>query len=422
MTCPFHAARSALGRRSAASGQGAQPIPPRYQGAAGRRIRDCPGVRAGGPRAAPVRGKFRRRRGGGVRHRQRLRAGPAGVRPGQRKPGGAARRAPRVHYRAAGGGTVHRRLRLRPELLAIAALPGAGRHRLDHVHRLRHDAAGPAGSAGGARTRVQCLRGHLPDGRHPGSGGRRPAGRLGAACPVPGLRRGAGGRRRRRRCNAPPAAACRGRRRGPAAGADDHARGARGQHGFRAPVVSAFTNGWATFGVRMSLIPLFAGAVLLAGPSTAGLALAVFAVGNAVALTFSGRLADTLGRKPMVVTGLVVTGLALGAVGFTDNVPLFVAFSVVAGFGSGLLNPSQQAAVADVIGNQRNGGKVLAGFQMATDAGTILGPILAGALADRFSYGLAFAVTGGISLAAALVWLLFGRETLMKPVKEAAAD
>ncbi|NKX49943.1 MFS transporter, partial [Arthrobacter deserti] len=102
---------------------------------------------------------------------------------------------------------------------------------------------------------------------------------------------------------------------------------------FRAALVSAFANGWATFGVRMSLIPLFAGAVLLAGPSTAGLALAVFAVGNAVALTFSGRLADTLGRKPMVITGLAVTGLALGAVGFTDNVPLFVVFSVVAGFG-----------------------------------------------------------------------------------------
>jgi MFS transporter, DHA1 family, multidrug resistance protein len=191
-------------------------------------------------------------------------------------------------------------------------------------------------------------------------------------------------------------------------------REALGDGTFRAAMVSAFANGWATFGVRMSLIPLFAGAVLLAGPSTAGLALAVFAVGNAVALTFSGRLADTLGRKPMVITGLVVTGLALGAVGFTDDVPLFVVFSVIAGFGSGLLNPSQQAAVADVIGNQRNGGKVLAAFQMATDAGTILGPILAGALADRFSYGLAFAATGAITLAAAFLWLVFGRETLVR--------
>jgi DHA1 family multidrug resistance protein-like MFS transporter len=191
-------------------------------------------------------------------------------------------------------------------------------------------------------------------------------------------------------------------------------REALGDATFRTSMVSAFTNGWATFGVRMSLIPLFAGAVLLAGPSTAGLALAVFAVGNALALTFSGRLADTVGRKPMVITGLTVTGLALGAVGFTDNVPVFVALSVVAGFGSGLLNPSQQAAVADVIGNQRNGGKVLAGFQMATDAGTILGPILAGAMADRFSYGLAFAATGAVTLAAALVWLLFGRETLVR--------
>ncbi|NKX55321.1 MFS transporter [Arthrobacter mobilis] len=183
---------------------------------------------------------------------------------------------------------------------------------------------------------------------------------------------------------------------------------------YRASLVAAVANGWANFGVRMSLIPLFAGAVLLAGPSTAGLALAVFAVGNALALTFSGRLADTIGRKPMVITGLVVTGLALGAVGFSDNVPLFVVLSVVAGFGSGLLNPSQQAAVADIVGNQRNGGKVLAAFQMATDAGAILGPVLAGALADQLSYGWAFAVTGAIALAAALVWLVSGRETLIR--------
>ncbi|MGM0929126.1 MAG: MFS transporter [Actinomycetota bacterium] len=192
--------------------------------------------------------------------------------------------------------------------------------------------------------------------------------------------------------------------------------------GYRAAVVSAFANGWATFGVRMALIPLFAAAVLGAGPATAGLALAVFAVGNAMALTFSGRLADTVGRRPLVVAGLTVAGLAIAAIGFIDSVPAFVAASVIAGFGSGLLGPAQQAAVGDIIGTDRTGGKVLAVFQMGTDAGAIIGPVLAGMLADRLNYAWAFGVTGAVMLASALLWLVFGRETLLKPVKEAAAD
>jgi MFS transporter, DHA1 family, multidrug resistance protein len=188
--------------------------------------------------------------------------------------------------------------------------------------------------------------------------------------------------------------------------------------GYRAAIVSSFANGWATFGVRMALIPLFAAAVLGAGPETAGLALAVFAVGNALALTFSGRLSDSAGRRPLVIAGLVVAGLSIAAIGFTESVPLFVAASVTAGFGSGLLGPAQQAAVADIIGNDRSGGKVLAAFQMATDAGAILGPVLAGALADRLGYDWAFAATGAVALAAALLWLLFGRETLARPSRQ----
>ncbi|MGF9663036.1 MFS transporter [Arthrobacter crystallopoietes] len=184
---------------------------------------------------------------------------------------------------------------------------------------------------------------------------------------------------------------------------------------YRAAIVSSFANGWATFGVRMALIPIFAAAVLGAGPATAGLALAVFAVGNALALTFSGRLSDSAGRRPLVIVGLVIAGLSIAAIGFTESVPLFVAASITAGFGSGLLGPAQQAAVADIIGNDRTGGKVLAVVQMATDGGAILGPVLAGVLADRLGYDWAFAATGAVALAAALLWALFGRETLARP-------
>ena len=183
---------------------------------------------------------------------------------------------------------------------------------------------------------------------------------------------------------------------------------------YRTALVSSFVNGWATFGVRMATVPLFAVAALGAGPEAAGFALAVFAAGNAAALTFSGRLADTLGRKPMMVAGLLVAGASTAAIGFTTGLGWFLAASALAGVGSGLFGPAQQAAVADVIGNGRSGGKVLAVYQMTSDVGAIVGPVLAGVLADRLGYGWAFGVTGGIMVVAACSWLAT-RESLRKP-------
>lgn len=183
---------------------------------------------------------------------------------------------------------------------------------------------------------------------------------------------------------------------------------------YRTALVSSFVNGWATFGVRMATVPLFAVAALGAGPEAAGFALAVFAAGNAAALTFSGRLADTLGRKPMMVAGLLVAGASTAAIGFTTGLGWFLAASALAGIGSGLFGPAQQAAVADVIGNGRSGGKVLAVYQMTSDVGAIVGPVLAGVLADRLGYGWAFGVTGGIMVVAACSWLAT-RESLRKP-------
>jgi MFS family permease len=106
----------------------------------------------------------------------------------------------------------------------------------------------------------------------------------------------------------------------------------------------------------------------------------------------------------MLIAGLLVAGLATAAIGFTPHLGWFLAASAVAGAGSGLLGPAQQAAVADVIGNERSGGKVLAAYQMTSDIGAIAGPVLVGFLADQLGYGWAFGVTGGVLVVAAMCW------------------
>lgn len=173
---------------------------------------------------------------------------------------------------------------------------------------------------------------------------------------------------------------------------------------YLAALGSSFANGWAVFGVRVSLVPLFVEEVLRRDGAFAGTALAVFAAGNVVMLMISGKLADSWGRKPMILIGLVVAGGGTIWVGFTDDVPTFLVATVVAGLGAGLLSPPMQATVADVLGTRGRGGPVLATFQMAADIGTVLGPIVAGLLADNLTYGMAFAVTGTLCLISAVTW------------------
>lgn len=174
---------------------------------------------------------------------------------------------------------------------------------------------------------------------------------------------------------------------------------------YRAALASNFANGWATYGVRVSLVPLFVVEVLHRAEALAGVALSVFAMGTVAVLMFSGKLADSLGRRLPMLVGLVVTGGATIWLGFTAGVLEFLAAALLAGAGTGLLTPAQGATVADVIGSQAKGGPVLAVAQMTADIGAILGPIATGLLADELSFPAAFVLTGSVSLLAAAVWL-----------------
>ncbi|MDN5932729.1 MAG: MFS transporter [Pseudonocardia sp.] len=191
-------------------------------------------------------------------------------------------------------------------------------------------------------------------------------------------------------------------------------RDALGEPAYRAALVANFGVGWAVFGARVALVPLLVVEALGQPEAWSGFALAVFAAGNAATLVVSGRFADRYGRRPPMLLGLAVAAVGTAALGYVADPVLFLVVSLVAGLGSGMVNPPLQAAVGDVIGSRGRGGTVLAGFQMASDTGAILGPVLAGGLAELIGYGPAFAVTGGVLAVGWLFWLR-APETLVSP-------
>lgn len=174
---------------------------------------------------------------------------------------------------------------------------------------------------------------------------------------------------------------------------------------YRAALGSTFAHGWATIGVRSTLVPLFTVAVLGQTAVAAGWMLAAFAIANLLVLFPAGRLADRVGRKPLILAGLLVSAVGLSALSLSDELLVAIALVAVSGIGSALMVPAQQAVVADVVGNKVRGGQVLAVFQMATDLGAVFGPIIAGLIVDLYGFDTGFATTSLILVASAVLWL-----------------
>jgi len=173
---------------------------------------------------------------------------------------------------------------------------------------------------------------------------------------------------------------------------------------YRAAVVNNFAVGWAIFGVRSSLIPLFVVEGLRLGAEWTGVGLVVSAVVQALTLVPAGRLVDTSGRRPYLRAGAVVALLAAVTMAVAGGAPLFLVAMALYGVGSALLGVSTSAVVGDVIGGR--GGTPVAAFQMASDAGAFIGPLVAGALVDAASFEVAFLATAAVSAVAVATTLV----------------
>ncbi|MFC7403852.1 MFS transporter [Georgenia alba] len=159
---------------------------------------------------------------------------------------------------------------------------------------------------------------------------------------------------------------------------------------FQAAAIAGLGQGWTSFGVRSSLIPIMVVEVLHREPSWTAVAFTVSSVVQALMLGPAGRFVDVVGRRPaLVVAGLVSAGAVVGASFATDIWVLTAALSVY-GAGAAFLSTAPAAAVGDAAGGRS--GTPVAVFSMITDLGAIAGPLVAGWIAESGSYPMAFGV------------------------------
>ena len=97
----------------------------------------------------------------------------------------------------------------------------------------------------------------------------------------------------------------------------------------------------------------------------------------------TGGLSDRWGRKRLIVTGMLVQAVALGAIGFGDGFRSWVMGLVLLGAGTAMVYPTLLAAIGDVAHPSWRASAVGV-YRLWRDLGFAIGALVAGLAADVF--------------------------------------
>jgi MFS family permease len=159
-------------------------------------------------------------------------------------------------------------------------------------------------------------------------------------------------------------------------------------------LVLTFISTWVTFGLRASILPIFVTEDLNSTTAVVGYGLAISAIMQGIFLLRAGRFSDTKGRKASAVIGANVVFVGVVLLTFSTHVWMFIVAMIIMGLGSSFITTTPASIVGDVI--KGKGGKVIGIFQMAGDAGMMIGPVVIGAISDAYSYRTAFGFSATI--------------------------
>ncbi len=157
-------------------------------------------------------------------------------------------------------------------------------------------------------------------------------------------------------------------------------------------------------GLAWGLVPLFLAAH---GASVAqvGLVAAVYPGVWATAQIATGHWSDTVGRKPLIVAGMLLQAAALALLALSGgDVATATGAAVLLGLGTALVYPTLIAAISDAV-SPVSRAPVVGVYRFWRDMGYALGALIAGAVADALGYGGAIAIVAALTAGSGL-WVL----------------
>ena len=139
--------------------------------------------------------------------------------------------------------------------------------------------------------------------------------------------------------------------------------------------------------------------------TTVGFMVAAFSLSQFLFSPFAGRLSDRVGRKPIIITGLLVFALSEWMFGASNTIFFLFFARILGGVGAALSMPAIFAYVADVTSDEERG-KAMGIVTAALTTGFIIGPGIGGYLA-QLGLRVPFYGAAVAGLIAALITLIF---------------
>lgn len=128
----------------------------------------------------------------------------------------------------------------------------------------------------------------------------------------------------------------------------------------------------------------------------------------------TGALSDRIGRKPLIVGGMLVQAIALGMVAFGAGFETWLAAAVLLGAGTAMVYPTLLAAIGDVAHPEWRARSVGI-YRLWRDGGFAVGALLSGIIADAFGIPAAVAVVAVLTALSGVVVAVRMRGTDHKP-------
>ncbi len=153
----------------------------------------------------------------------------------------------------------------------------------------------------------------------------------------------------------------------------------------------------------------------LGGGEYKGFIIGLFIITAGASRPFSGKLADTIGRIPVMLVGVIVCIISGFIYPLTVSVWGFLGLRMFHGFSTGFKPTGTSAFVADVIPPDRKG-EAMGIMGLFTSGGMAFGPYLGSLIMQYYSYNTLFYCCSFLSFLSMAV-LLGMKESLPNPVK-----